>query len=342
MNLGELAMTCYAYGAMTYDDSLSQFARRVEGNADLSKDEHRLALLHWLNQWQCRQFSLAYHDLASAGMLEWHREFGASLPPKDKHLWQMPESTIEDYASVFDSLARKIACYRDTGRSTSAPTPGEASRGAVATLAGGAQAGAGRATAPGSQAGAPAAMQAVRKSMVGFGPTAAAKILFVLRPRVFVAWDEPIRAGLRYDGSGRSYTDFLLRLREELLELQEQCRAFSLDLEDLPDAIGRPLSTPAQLLDEYYWAKVTREVSAPTRQQVARWLSWYTPPDLDATVAIEQQNRRFVAPPWPDDDTSERNAAPTPSGEASAPGDEAPPRAGRAPAADGKAPVVTA
>jgi hypothetical protein len=45
VNLGELALTCFAYGAMTYDDSLSQFSRRVEGNTDLSNQEHRLALL---------------------------------------------------------------------------------------------------------------------------------------------------------------------------------------------------------------------------------------------------------------------------------------------------------
>ena len=256
MNLGELALTCYAYGAMTYDDSLGQFSRRVEGNTDLSKVEHRLAVLHWLNQWQCRQFSLAYHDLASAEMLGWHKEFGKFLPPKTKHLWEIPEATVEDYAGFFDALARKVACHREL-------TPG-------------------------------------KKSVVSFGPTAAAKILFILRPQVFVAWDEPIRAGLRYDGSGDSYVRFLVRLREELLELREQCRAFSFDLEDLPAAVGRPLSTPAQLLDEYYWATVTREVVAPTRQQLARWLGWYTPPDLDATVAIEQPNRVFVAPPWPD------------------------------------------
>ena len=182
---------------------------------------------------------------------------------------------MEEYAGVFDSLAKKVACYRDTGRSAAAATGA-----------------------------APGAAPASNKVAVTFGPTAAAKILFVLRPKVFVAWDEPIRAGLHYDGSGRSYVGFLIRLREELLDLREQCRAFSFDLEDLPDAIGRPLSTPAQLLDEYYWATVTRGVVAPTRKQLARWLEWYTPPDLDATMAIDQPKRRFVAPPWPEDEAS--------------------------------------
>jgi hypothetical protein len=255
MNLGDLALTCFAYGAMAYDDSLGQFERRVGGETDLSNHEHRLALLHWLNQWQCRQFSLAYHDLAAHGLLEWHEAFGRELPPKRDHLWEVPEATLEEYAGVFDALAKKVACYRDPGRGA---------------LAG-------------------------RKSAVTFGPTAAAKILFVLRPKVFVAWDEPIRAGLRYDGSGRSYVDFLILLREELLDLQEQCRAFDVELTDIPEAVGRPLSTPAQLMDEFYWATVTRGVVTPSRQQLARWLDWYTPPDRGATAVVAQSTRGAVA-----------------------------------------------
>ena len=140
-----------------------------------------------------------------------------------------------------------------------------------------------------------------KSTLVTFGPTAAAKILFVLRPKVFVVWDEPIRAGLRYDGSGHSYVEYLLRLREDLLDLREQCRAFDLEMVDLPEALGRPLSTPAQLLDEFYWATVTRGVVAPTRQQMARWLEWYTPRDQPAqggaTQGGEQSVRLTVPPP---------------------------------------------
>jgi hypothetical protein len=262
VNLGELALTCFAYGAMNADDSLAQFERRVDGRPDLWNQEHRQALLHWLNQWQCRQFSLAYHDLASDGLLEWHREFGGVLPPVRDHLWQVPEATLEDYAEMFDALAKKVACYRDSGRAAPAGAPGAA-------------------PIPGE-----AATPIVRRLTVTFGPTAAAKILFVLRPRVFVAWDEPIRAQLHADGSGRSYADFLLRLREELLYLQEQCHAFDLDLEELPAAMGRPLSTPAQLLDEYYWATRTRSVVAPPRRQVAQWLEWYTPPTPEQPTLV--------------------------------------------------------
>lgn len=242
MNLGELALTCFAYSAVNYDDSLGQFQRRIDGDVDLAEEEHRFALLHWLNQWQCRQFSLAYHDLASAGLLEWHQESKDLLPSKTKHLWEMPEGDVEAFGALFDSLATKIASHRVSG-------PG-------------------------------------KRSVVRFGPTAAAKILFVLRPKIFVAWDEPMRAALRYDGSGASYARFLLRLREELLDLQAQCRLYDLELTDLPEAIGRPLSTPAQLMDEYYWATLTHGVTAPSRQQVARWSEWYSAPPEQPTLIM--------------------------------------------------------
>jgi hypothetical protein len=260
VNLGELALTCFAYGAMAYDDSLGQLERRVGGKTDLADPEHRQALLHWLNQWQCRRFSLAYHGLASASLLDWQLEFAAALPPERDHLWEIPEATLEDYAGMFDALAKKTAGYRSSGRA-----PADAA-----------------AAAGGSSEAAPLS----RRRTVSFGPTAAAKILFVLRSKVFVVWDEPIRAGMHYGGSGRSYVDFLLRLREELLELQEKCRAFGMESTDLPMALGRPLSTPAQLLGEYYLATVTRGTVAPTRQQVARWLEWYTPPTPEQPTLV--------------------------------------------------------
>ncbi len=231
MNLGELAVACYAYGAMTsYDDSLARLERLLAGKPDLRLAEHRQALLKWLNQWQCRQFSLACHDRASAELLAWFEGAETALPEPHLHLWQLSTSEIEEFVPVFDTLSKKQASTRTQGD---------------------------------------------RTSVVTFGPTAAAKILFALRPRVFVAWDEPIRRELKYDGSGRSYADFMLILREQLLDLQSQCRRFDLELEELPRAIGRPRSTPAQLLDEYYWATKTRKVVLPGREAVARWLDWF-------------------------------------------------------------------
>jgi hypothetical protein len=231
VNLAELAITCYVYGAMTgYDDSLSRFEQLVGKDPDLLSESHRRAMLKWLNQWQCRQFDLAYHDLAAAELLAWFETEGPELPERGVHLWQLPPSRIEEYSALFDSLsARKASIRANAGRS----------------------------------------------STVTFGPTAAAKILFALRPRFFVAWDEPIRKGLCHNGSGDSYVAFLLRLREDLLDLQLQCQAFGLELVDLPQALERPNSTPAQLLDEYYWATLTRGVRAPDRTQVAHWLAWF-------------------------------------------------------------------
>jgi len=92
---------------------------------------------------------------------------------------------------------------------------------------------------------------------VTFGPTAAAKTLFALRPRTFVPWDAPIRAGLHGDGSYRTF----------LAASAEALRGFSarvgVSVEELPQKLGRPGSSPAKLVDEYLWARVTRKLDPP-------------------------------------------------------------------------------
>lgn len=231
VNLGELALACFAYGAIaSYDDSLAKLEKLLGNEPDLADAEHGIGMIKWLNQWQCRQFSLACRDDAAAELLAWYKEAETTLPDHERDLWILTPGELEQCVPVFDSLSKKQASVRK---------------------------------------------QAGRESVVTFGPTAAAKILFALRPRIFVAWDEPIRRKLGHDGSGRSYVDFLLRLREELLDLESQCRRHGLQLETLPGELGRPDSTPAQLLDEYYWATKTREVALPSREQVALWVEWF-------------------------------------------------------------------
>jgi hypothetical protein len=230
VNLGELAIACFAYGALTgYDESLGNFMREVDSNPDLTRAEHRSAMLKWLNHWQCRQFALAYHDLASSEMLTWYKRWKASLPDRSQHLHEASASDLSSYAEMFDALSSKQASVRESA--------GTASR-------------------------------------VTFGPTGTAKILFGLRPRFFVAWDEPIRMALRYDGSGASYVDFLARIRQDLTDLASQCARQGLRLEELPSTLCRPEATPAQLLDEYHWVTDTRKVVFPSKEQVECWSRW--------------------------------------------------------------------
>ncbi|MHB0979826.1 MAG: hypothetical protein ACYC5Q_07150 [Thermoleophilia bacterium] len=114
-----------------------------------------------------------------------------------------------------------------------------------------------------------------RRFKVSFGPTAASKTLFALRPHVFVAWDDAIRSRSGHDGSGDSYLHFLQDLRGQLGEIARLCEARSLSLEALPRALGRSSqSTAAQLLGEYHWLTLTRGVATPDPGVLERWLDW--------------------------------------------------------------------
>ena len=109
---------------------------------------------------------------------------------------------------------------------------------------------------------------------VSFGPTAAAKTLFALRPHVFVPWDVAMRQEFGHDGSGRSYVDYLKEVRAKLRDIERQCDALQIELEALPARLGRERSTATQLIDEYHWITVTRHVLPPDRQRLLEWLTW--------------------------------------------------------------------
>ena len=56
--------------------------------------------------------------------------------------------------------------------------------------------------------------------------------------------------------------------------MQTQCQKFGIELQAIPDLVGRPSATPPQLVDEYYWATITRGVEVPPKEQLATWLEW--------------------------------------------------------------------
>lgn len=97
-----------------------------------------------------------------------------------------------------------------------------------------------------------------REVDVRMGDTAAAKTLFALRPAIFPPWDEPIRlafAAPAFDGG--SYARFL-RLAADALD--GAARRFGVEVHSLPDVLERPSSTPAKLVDEYLWTRITRNL----------------------------------------------------------------------------------
>ena len=105
------------------------------------------------------------------------------------------------------------------------------------------------------------------------GPTGAAKTLFALRPKSLVPWDIPIRKALHHTQDGDSYARFLTDLKETILRLKQPARKAGFTLDELPHRIGRPHSTVPKLIDEYYWATITRRWKIPTPGLLGRFVS---------------------------------------------------------------------
>jgi hypothetical protein len=92
---------------------------------------------------------------------------------------------------------------------------------------------------------------------VTFGSTAAAKAMFALRPRVFPPWDEPMRRAFGWTGLDPSdYETFLSMSKDALDGLAQRA---DVRVDELPEHLGRPDSTPARIVDEYLWMKLTHE-----------------------------------------------------------------------------------
>ena len=98
-----------------------------------------------------------------------------------------------------------------------------------------------------------------REVPVHFGPTAAAKTMYALRPNACAPWDDPIRDGLGMGGNDAAYRAYLQIIVRALT--QTAARA-GVAMKDLPTCVGRPDSSPPKLIDEYLWMRITRAVAA--------------------------------------------------------------------------------
>jgi len=226
-----LAGASYLYESMTdYAGSLNRFRSRTDAAVDLSRPDHRLALLKFLNDWGCRPLAREWHWLASEGLNRWHHGVEDRLRLLDGPLVDLDVTRLDDLATAFDSLSSLTAAKR---------------------------------------------VRNGRDVLVSFGPTAASKALFALRPGTLPAWDRPIRKELGYDGKGESYVTFVKDLHSKLVETKLYCKQRGFNLEDLPAKLGRPAhTTVCQLIIEYYWITITRGVSIPSKSTVREWLAW--------------------------------------------------------------------
>ena len=113
-----------------------------------------------------------------------------------------------------------------------------------------------------------------RKSRETVGPTGTAKILFALRPNALIPWDGAMREEFGYDGSNRSYGEYLRKVRNDLEEVSRDCKRNSFELRDLPNKLGRPDSSITKLIDEYHWVTITRRCPTPSKEELRVWMDW--------------------------------------------------------------------
>lgn len=103
------------------------------------------------------------------------------------------------------------------------------------------------------------------------GPTAASKIIYLLKPSALPPWDEPIRAQLRHSGNGKSYADYVRSCRRIAEALNEQCLKEGLDLETLISHGRTRKIGVAKALDEYYWTTITNKFKPPMVEEFKIW-----------------------------------------------------------------------
>lgn len=113
-----------------------------------------------------------------------------------------------------------------------------------------------------------------RTSAVRIGPAAASKVLFALRPKALVAWDEAIRKGFKCDEEPKSYLRFLREVQVVAQGIVALGNKIGIGIADLPGELGQPNSTMAEVINKYLWVKYARKCSLPLPRTLALWASW--------------------------------------------------------------------
>jgi len=110
-----------------------------------------------------------------------------------------------------------------------------------------------------------------RKLEIHIGATAASKILFAIRPKALMPWDEAMRISFKCDGSPESYFKYQQIIKSLTLHIGGLCKNKGFQIDDLPQELGRPDSTVLALVNEYIWVTVTRKVELPSPRTLAQW-----------------------------------------------------------------------
>ena len=113
ITLGKLAVAGLLFNSLTpYNKSLVNFKSATGDRIDLTIQEHRNALMKWLNDWGCRHLSENQHHVASQSILDWYQANYAALFNDKTPLWQLKDQEIETVANAYGYLKDRIGTRR--------------------------------------------------------------------------------------------------------------------------------------------------------------------------------------------------------------------------------------
>lgn len=113
VTLGKLAVAGLLFNSLTpYNTSLVNFRSATGDRIDFTIQEHRDALMNWLNDWGCRHLSKDQHQVASQSILDWYQTNCATLFSGKTSLWQLEDQEIETAANAYGSLKDRIGARR--------------------------------------------------------------------------------------------------------------------------------------------------------------------------------------------------------------------------------------
>ena len=102
----DLAVACCLYKEMTsYARSLDRLREAVGPTLDLRSDDHRAALLQFLNDWGCRNLAKAWHERASHALEVWFSGSRAWLDLLPDDIGDFDSVRLGEVARAFDLLS---------------------------------------------------------------------------------------------------------------------------------------------------------------------------------------------------------------------------------------------
>lgn len=107
-----------------------------------------------------------------------------------------------------------------------------------------------------------------------FGHTPSSKILFALRPKALIPWDGAMRKEFKQKYRIFTYKEFLIKVIDEIKELEISCRKNGFNLKEVPFKLNKNNITIPKLIDEYHWITITKRCKPPDNKTIETWIKW--------------------------------------------------------------------